>query len=300
MIDVPESFARGKIAGAGEAARAWIVAVPGIVDDLLDRWSCTLDGPVLHGAVGIVVPVRPRDLPPAVIKVSYPGWADTSEADAYTTWDGAGAVRILRRDDQHVAMLLERASTRTLATIENADAAVAIQGRLTRRLAVPAPAGLPRISDLVDGWEHEIRTDAAILGHPLPRPVVDAAVATLCELGPDQPDILVHGDLHDANILAAEREPWLAIDPKVCVGDPAYNAFTVMYSPRFGNLAASAGLRRELLRLLEIYCEAAQIDVARARRWIQAGVVREALSGRRDGDPDWLIHAADQWASALM
>ena len=39
--------------------------------------------------------------------------------------------------------------------------------------------------------------------------------------------LLLHTDLHAGNVLAAEREPWLAIDPKPWVGarlrrDPAH------------------------------------------------------------------------------
>ena len=31
-------------------------------------------------------------------------------------------------------------------------------------------------------------------------------------------------DLHAGNVLRAQREPWLVIDPKPFVGDPAYDA----------------------------------------------------------------------------
>src|SRR5262249_12524405 len=34
--------------------------------------------------------------------------------------------------------------------------------------------------------------------------------------------VVLHGDLHHDNILAAAREPWLVIDPKGLVGEPAY------------------------------------------------------------------------------
>ena len=35
--------------------------------------------------------------------------------------------------------------------------------------------------------------------------------------------VLLCTDLHAGNILAARREPWLVIDPKPYVGDPAYD-----------------------------------------------------------------------------
>jgi Aminoglycoside/hydroxyurea antibiotic resistance kinase len=37
-------------------------------------------------------------------------------------------------------------------------------------------------------------------------------------------DVLLASDLHAGNVLRPEREPWLVIDPKPFVGDPAYDA----------------------------------------------------------------------------
>src|SRR5438067_1309862 len=43
--------------------------------------------------------------------------------------------------------------------------------------------------------------------------------------------VLLHGDLHHENILAAARQPWLAIDPKGVVGEPAYEAGALLRNP---------------------------------------------------------------------
>lgn len=299
-IHVPDAFARKKIADEGVSGRLWIATLPGVLDELLQRWSCLPDGETMHGEVAVVVPVRHPDLPPAVIKVSFPRDANIHEPDAFTAWNGHGAVRLYQRADDHAAMLLERAAYRTLADVADPDRALTIQGTLSRRLAIPAPDHLPRLADQIAPWVEEMRTDSAALGHPLPRRVLDAALATVAELGPDQPDTLVHGDLHDANVVASERESWLAIDPKVYVGDPAYDALYVICSPRFSDLLGSADPKPELLRMLDIYCDAAEVDVTRARRWTQAGAVREALWGRQHDDPAWLVHAFDRLATALV
>lgn len=298
MVEVPERFARDTALREGQAGRAWIASLPALVDELAQRWSCAPDGPVMHGQVGIVLPVRHRDLP-AVIKVSFPHPGNTYEPDAFRAWNGRGAVRLYDRDDEHYAMLLERAGQGTLADVGDFDRAVATMGALSARLAVPAPAGLPRLSRLVAEWEHEILFAAAELGNPIPRHVLDAAVATVRELGPDQPETLVHGDLHDANVLPGEREPWLAIDPKGYVGDRAYDTITVIRSLRFAALLFSADPRPGLLRGLDVFCEAAQLDRDRARRWAQVRAVKGALWGRQHDEPDWSIRAADQLAEIL-
>jgi len=152
---------------------------------------------------------------------------------------------------------------------------------------------------MVADWEHEIIATAAEFDHPLPRKVLEAALATLGELGPDQPETLVHGDLHDTNVLTGGREPLLAIDPKGYVGDPAYDTLTVIRSRRFGPLLFTPNSEAGLLRGLDLYCEAAGIDHDRARRWAQARAVKSALWGRRHGDPDWMIRATDQLVAIL-
>ncbi|MGY0499086.1 aminoglycoside phosphotransferase family protein [Nocardia sp. FBN12] len=300
MIDIPEVFAHETISREGEPGRAWIAALPRLADELLQRWSCTPDGPIMHGNVGIVLPVRHLDLPPAVVKISFPHLGNVFEPDAFAAWNGRGAVRLFARDDERFAMLLERTARGTLAEVSDFDEAVGILGRLSHRLAVDAPAGLPRLSDVVADWTDEICTTAVELGDPLPRRVLDAAVETLRDLGPDQPQTLVHGDLHDANVLAGEREPWLAIDPKGYVGDPAYDAITVIRSYRFAPVLFAPDPAAGIRRGLDLYCEAAEIDRDRARGWAQVRAVKAALWGRRHGDPDWLIRATDQLAGILL
>lgn len=299
MIEVPEAFARKKIAGEGAAGRDWIDALPAIVADLLRRWRCTPDGPVMYGEVGLVVPVRAAGLPPSVIKVSFPHPGNVHEPLAFVAWAGRGAVHLYERDDDRFAMLLERAPRGTLAAVTDIEAAVAVQGRLSRRLAVPAPPGLRSLAEHVAGWPAEIRETSAAFGDPLPAPVIEAAMATLEETARDRRALVLHGDLHDANILGADREEWLVVDPKGLAGDPAYDALNVVRSPRFGPVLVRADPAPGVRRLLAVYCAEAGIEFERAIRWVQAGAVHEAMWGRTHGDPEWLVELTDRLATAL-
>jgi streptomycin 6-kinase len=42
---------------------------------------------------------------------------------------------------------------------------------------------------------------------------------------------VLHGDLHHDNVLRADREPWLAIDPHGVVGDPGAEVGAMLYNP---------------------------------------------------------------------
>ncbi|MEU9851890.1 aminoglycoside phosphotransferase family protein [Streptomyces sp. NPDC047974] len=282
MIDVPEEFVRSTVGREGAVGSAWLVELPHIVEELLEQWGCSPDGEVMHGGVGVIVPVRRLSGEGAVLKVSFPHPGNVHEPDAFVAWGGHGAVLLHERDDERFAMLLERVRSSTLAEVADGDEVAAVAGRLDRRLAVPAPPGLPRLREQAGAWEAQFREDAEALPHTMPPRVLDAAVATVRELGLDQPDTVVHGDLHARNILRADREPWLAVDPKGYAGDPAYDAGTLLKS-RALTLLEADDLRGAADRVLDVFAEAAELDRERVRRWAQFHAVKAAFWGRRHG-----------------
>ena len=294
MIEIPEAFARGTIDREGEPGAAWLASLPEIVAELLERWRCVPeDGAVTHGAVGLIIPVRHQEdqraagaaaaaAAAAVIKVSFPHPGNVAEPDAFEAWDGRGAVRIYERADEHFAMLLERVHSSTLAELGDDDEIARVAGRINRRLAIPAPPGLPRLSDRAGEWDEALRRDRRELVGAVPPAAVDAALATVRELGRDQPEVVVHGDLHARNILRAEREPWLVVDPKGYVGDPAYDGATVL-RVRALELLREDGPSKPVARMLEIFAESAELEFERVRRWAQFRAVESAFWGRLHG-----------------
>ena len=287
MIEIPESFFRGTVEREGERGACWLETLPALVADLLEQWECELDGPVTHGGVGLIVPLLGNQCP-AVLKVSFPHPGNASEPDAFEAWDGRGAVRLYARADEHFAMRLERAHDSTLAEVTDNDEVARIAGELHRRLAIPAPPDLPRLSDRAEEWEESLLRDAEELPHNLPRRSVDAAVATLRELGREQPEIVVHGDFHARNILRADREPWLAVDPKGYVGDPAYDGGTLL-GARVRELAREDDFAKAALRFLDAFAESAELESARVRRWAGYRAVESLLWSRRYGFQPGLI-----------
>jgi streptomycin 6-kinase len=305
MIGIPEAFVRSTVEREGEPGAVWLAELPSMVDELLERWECVPDGEVMHGGVGIIVQVR-RAEGTAALKVSFPHPGNVHEPDAFAAWGGRGAVLLHEGDDERFAMLLEGVQTSTLAEVEDGDEVAAVAGRINRRLAIPAPPGLPRLREHADAWEEQLRKDAGELTHTMSRYVVDAAVATIRELGRVQPDTVIHGDFHARNILRADREPWLAVDPKGCAGDPAYDGGTLLKA-RALTLLEADDLRKAVDRFLDVFTEAAELDRERAQRWAQLHFVQAAFWGRRHGFRiarsgsrlDLLIAFADRLAELL-
>jgi len=275
VVEIPGAFVEVTLRREGDAGRRWLDALPALVDGLLERWRCRVDGPPRHGEVALVVPVTcPSG--PAVLKVSFPHPGNRSEPGALRQFAGRGAVRLLDADEDVFALLLERAGDRTLASEPSAEQAIEIAGTLARRLAVPAAPGTPSLADTAAGWAEQLDHQLAAADDPPPARALDRARETIAALGGDRTTTLLHGDLHDGNVLAADREPWLAIDPKGWRGTAAYDAFTVI-AGRPGQLRATDDLDRQLRARIRRYSAAAGVDHDLAAACCQARATSSLL-----------------------
>jgi streptomycin 6-kinase len=79
-------------------------------------------------------------------------------------------------------------------------------------------------------------------------------------------NVLLCTDLHPDNVLAAQREPWLVIDPKPYVGDPAYEPIQHMLNFPDRLIAAPGAFADRMAGLLDL-------DAARVRQYLFARCV---------------------------
>jgi len=92
--------------------------------------------------------------------------------------------------------------------------------------------------------------------------VLDQARDLAGQLGAPAGNLLVNYDLHYADVLASGRERWLAVDPKVVVGDPEFGVAQLLWC-RLEDIDAQGGLDRQL----RVLTEAADLDPALTRSW---------------------------------
>ncbi|WP_327671145.1 MULTISPECIES: aminoglycoside phosphotransferase family protein [unclassified Streptomyces] len=275
MIDVPVGLVESQHEYAGEAGRAFVAALPARVDEFLERWELTVDGPLMHGVAALVVPVVGGGRP-AALKFQVLDEETEGEPVALRTWDGDGAVRLLAYDDGTGTMLLERLdSARMLSDVEDSRKAVTVIAELLARLtAGPAPEGMRRLSDIAARMLADAPDALRRVADPGERALLADCAAAVREVADEPGDRLLHWDLHFDNVLAAEREPWLAIDPKPLAGDPGFDLWPALnnrYEPqetmwRFDAMSGVLGL-----------------DRGRARAWTLGRVLQNALWDIEDG-----------------
>lgn len=259
-----------------EAGRDWIGEVPRLVEECAEEWKLAL-GPAYPGSyVSVAYPADLPDGTPAVLKVQFPHNESEHEAEALREWNGDGAVRLLDHDPERHALLLERCVPGTHLGHEEADRALSVLIGLLPRLWVPVGEPFTRLEDEALQWADGLPALWEVAGRPFERRLLDSAVDHLTSLASEPADpVLLHQDLHADNVLAAEREPWLVIDPKPLRGDRAFSAAPIVRSYELGHS------REAVLNRLDRITAETGIDRERARGWALGQTVAWAFEGDR-------------------
>ncbi|MBZ5736706.1 aminoglycoside phosphotransferase family protein [Nocardioides mangrovi] len=252
--------------------------------ELLEEWELTPDGAARSGRCARVLPVRTASGRPAALKVSTPHWEAELEHLALQHWRGDGAVQLLRADPRRFALLLERLHPdEDLSEHWDVEACEIVAG-FYQRLHVPAGPQFVTLSSCVRRWVGELGELPRDAG--VPRRMVEQAISIGRDFLADEATDgrLIHTDLHYANVLAADREPWLVIDPKPLSGDPHYEVAPLLWN-RWDELAAPSGqgVRRGVRARFHAAIDAAGLDEERARDWV---VLRMVVNATDDGGTD--------------
>jgi streptomycin 6-kinase len=218
-------------------------------------WGLRLGAPYPPGAAGYVVRAELEDGTPAVLKLQHSHREDEQEADALERWDGDGAIRLLARDDERHALLLERCEPGTPVS-RGSDDPLRVLIELLPRLWKDA-TGFRTLAEEVAWWVDEGDISRLPSGR-----LRDAAVTLAQELATTQGElVLVNQDLHGDNVLAAQREPWLVIDPKPLAAEREFALAPIVRSGELGHS------KRDVLYRLDRLCSELGLDRERARGW---------------------------------
>ncbi len=278
VIDIPRELAASQEKYNGEAGRAFIAGLPDLAAAFLERWRLRVDGSPMHGVSALVLPVVRVDGTPAVLKLQLLDEESRDEPVALRVWGGDGAVRLLGHDEATGTMLLERLDPSRMLSHEpdTHRVVLTIAELLAHLTSFPAPPGMRRLGDMARAMLN--RTPWALDRIPdrESRRVVADCAAAVREVVDEPGESLLHWDLHDGNVLAAERSSWLAIDPKPLVGDPGFELWPALDN-RFDP--------NDICWRFDAMTEVLGLDRARARAWTLGRLLQNALWDVEDGRP---------------
>ncbi|TCC56931.1 hydroxyurea phosphotransferase [Kribbella pittospori] len=279
VIEIPAKLIRNH----SERSPEWLASLPGTAATYLDRWQLSITGEPLSGEASLILPVVRQDGTEAMLKLQSVNDESEGEALGLRTWNHDDVVEVLEDDPATSTLLLERLEPRTLEDLPDHVEATRILAELLVRLsAVQAPPGIRRLADIAGGMVEDAPGLIPRLVDPADRRLVRRFVDQVTELLPDSGDRLLHWDLHYANVMAAQRQPWLVIDPKPLAGDPGFDVFPVLWN-RWDDLVATGDLPKAIRHRLDLMLEVTGIDRDRALGWTAGRILQNVLWFTEDG-----------------
>lgn len=268
-------------------AATWLAGLAATIQQLQDQWALKILSPFDHEEVSCawVAPVIRADGSAAVLKVSLPHFEADHEIAGLRFWNGDPTVRLREADEQRGALLLEHCDpgTHLRPLRSEAEQDVVIARLLNRAWRVPERPHLFRpLRAMTDRWADETRRQSARWPDAA---LVRAGLDLFDDLSrPRADDVLLTTDLHAGNVLRAQREEWLVIDPKPFLGDRAYDATQHL-------LNCLDRLRSTPADTVQRFAGLCHVDAERLRLWLFA---RLAAEPRDDWthDPCWALARA--------
>jgi streptomycin 6-kinase len=276
----------------GREGDAWLKELPALIESCERRWSLDVGAPFSDLSYNYVAPAVGAEGTEVVLKLGVLDREHLTEIEALRLFDGRGIVRLLDADGEQGILLLERLRPGTpLAMLGDDEEATTIAAEVMQQLWRPAPAehAFPTVADWAAGLDRlRARIDGGV--GPFPAGLVETAESLFTELIDSMGEAaLLHGDLHHHNILAAERQPWLALDPKGVVGEPAYEVGALLRNP-MPELLQMPRPELILARRLDILAERLGFERERLVAWGMAQAVLAAWWSFEDHGHGW-----EQW-----
>jgi streptomycin 6-kinase len=258
-VSIPASLnhLRGTRAGG-----AWLDGLNDTLAECATQWDLTLGEPYSDSYVSLVLPAITATGDSVVLKIQYPDVESATEATALQTWDGDGAIRLIAHDPGRRALLLERCTPGRHLSTAGPETGLNVLIGLLPRLWVAADRPFVTLADEVARWITNLPQVYEFAGEPFERSLLDDTIAMLGELAASQAEkVLLHQDLHGDNVLSAQREPWLVIDPKPLLGEREFGLSPIIRSAEFGHS------KENVIHRLNRLTGELGLDRNRARLW---------------------------------
>lgn len=270
----------------------WLLSLPALVGECAQHWGLTLGNPFPDGHVSLTYPAVNAHRQEVVLKIRFPDDESEHEARALALWNGNGAVALIAEDQKRRAILLERCLPGAYLSTLDAEQALTVFCELLPRLWIPAGQPIGSLADEVARWVSNLPRAYDAAGRPFSATLLNEAINTLTDLSRSQGEqVLIHQDLHANNVISAQREPWLAIDPKPLIGEREFGVSPVIRSAELGHNKAA------VIRRLDHLTSELGLDRERARLWafgqaIAWGFENDRLLSSHLDIAQWLLSAS--------
>lgn len=280
---IPIQLQKNIISIYGEEGQKWLDTLPILLDDCKTKLQLSLDKCYPDLSFNYVAPALLHDGNEVVLKCGVPGKTQHQEASALRHFNGQGCIKLLYLDESIGVMLLEKADPGRLLedyTDENQACIFAVE--LMHQLHKPLENenGFSTLQNWFAGFD-ELRHRFNGNTGPFPKLLLDKAQKISHNLLTSMNrKVLLHGDLHYANILSSKEHGWIAIDPKGVIGEPEFE----IPLPRLGKKINKKIIQHNVDRFIEI----SGFDRQRILGWLFTKAVLAAWWSFEDNGEIWM------------
>lgn len=187
-----------------------------------------------------------------------PGTAADSEIEALNFMRGEGIIKLINYDrNQGILLLEECCPGKTLANVVSESEATRIAANVIINIqkSISDELKFPSTLDWFRRLDIEVKCPSGFNTKHIKKAKLIAG-----ELhNQSKKKVLLHGDLHHFNILSAQRQPWLAIDPKGVIGPPEYECGAFLRNP-IPQIATNPNLKKIMADRIDIFAEILGFD----------------------------------------
>lgn len=305
MIQLPPEV-MGRAESLGEAGRIWLDNLEKIVRSLEAQWDVAIGAPLSGGSHSLVAFADGRYGEPYAVKVDVPENPDPvdflKEVRTLEIAKGRGYARLFAYDVKNRACLLERLGpTLQSKGLPVQEQIKAICGTLKAAWEIPVenPGCLSNGAESI-AWFRKFLADSwESLKRPCPKPVMDCGL--LCLQSREEalgrtPCVLVHGDAHANNTLAAPDGGFRLVDPDGLYYEKAYDLGVLVREWMDTYLADPVGLVQKRCQFMHELTDVPQRDIW---EWGYIQTVSTGLVLMQVGQQDYgkaMLELAGKWA----
>ncbi|BBB15370.1 aminoglycoside/hydroxyurea antibiotic resistance kinase [Candidatus Rickettsiella viridis] len=250
-MQLPKELVKNILSIYGPIGREWLNNLPYLLSHYAKKWQLTVKDCFNNASFNVVAEVILDNGHYAILKCGVPSKEFMNEVAALQHFNGIGSVKLLDAEAGAGIMLLERLVPGTLLEeIPDETQRVIASVELIQKLHRPCQetTQFPSLANWFQGFQRLYQYFQGGTG-PFPKLLIERASAISQELLMSMGStVLLHGDLHYANILLSDEYGWVAIDPKGVIGEREYE----IPFPRLKGEINESVIKRRLDQFIEI------------------------------------------------
>ncbi len=271
----------------GDSGKEWLIGLPTILGDIEKNWQIRLEEPFSKCYCNYVSRATTGSGDKVVLKVSYDSLDFAREIGHLKLQSKENIPEVVKTDESLLAVLMEEVEPAdNLTSVKNDDDAVKIAANLMQKCWKDIDPNniYNKTSELYPEFTR-LRADPSMKNIFSTDLVNKADTYYQNTLISPTKYYLLHGDLHQFNIINSTSKGWIMIDPSGFYGEPAYEVAAFLRNPP--NISDKANPKELLTNRIMLFSRELNIDPLRILWW---GLFQTVLSSwwAREDNSDFL------------